>query len=191
MAYKPPVAVYDACVLYPFHLRNLLIQCAVDRLVQARWTDEIHEEWIRSLAANTSGLTEERLRRTRDLMRSVLPDADVRGHHALTPQIALPDPRDRHVVAAAIAGGASIVVTWNLADFPPSILTKHHLTAQDPDVFMMGLHAAAPDVVVASAANARRNLRTSAPTQHEFLDVLERQGLRQFVAQLRPHASKL
>jgi len=48
MAYDPPIVVYDANVLYPFHLRNLLIQCAVDRLVAARWTDEIHEEWIRA-----------------------------------------------------------------------------------------------------------------------------------------------
>src|SRR5215210_177580 len=103
MTYKPPVAVYDACVLYPFHLRNLLIQCAVDRLVEARWTDDIHEEWIRNLAADTPGLTEDRLRATRDLMRAVLPDADVRGHATLIASIQLPDPDDRHVVAAAIA----------------------------------------------------------------------------------------
>jgi hypothetical protein len=42
MAYDPPVVVYDANVLYQFHLQNLLVQCAVDRLVAARWTDEIH-----------------------------------------------------------------------------------------------------------------------------------------------------
>ena len=57
MAYSPPRAVYDACVLYPFHLRNLLIQCAADRLVEARWSAEIHDEWIRNLAADTPGLT--------------------------------------------------------------------------------------------------------------------------------------
>jgi len=42
----PPIVVYDACVLFPFHLRNVLVQCAVDRLVHARWTDDIHDEWI-------------------------------------------------------------------------------------------------------------------------------------------------
>ena len=51
MAFEPSIAVFDACVLYPFHLRNILVQAAVDRLVQARWTDKIHEEWIRSLAS--------------------------------------------------------------------------------------------------------------------------------------------
>ncbi len=50
MGFEPPVVVYDACVLYPFHTRNLLIQCAADGLVRARWTDAIHDEWIRNLA---------------------------------------------------------------------------------------------------------------------------------------------
>jgi hypothetical protein len=49
MAYKPPIAIYDACVRYPFHLRNILVQCAVDRLVEARWSDGIHDEWIRNI----------------------------------------------------------------------------------------------------------------------------------------------
>lgn len=56
MASKPPVAVYDACVLYPFHLRNVLIQCAFNGLVAARWTDAIHAEWIRNVAASVTGL---------------------------------------------------------------------------------------------------------------------------------------
>lgn len=100
MAYKPPVVVYDSCVLYPFHLRNLLIQCAVDRLVEARWTDEIHDEWMRSLVAGRPDLTHERLRATRDLMKSVLPEADVTGYAQYVSSIELPDPDDRHVVAA-------------------------------------------------------------------------------------------
>ena len=78
MAYRPPVAVFDACVLYPFHTRNLLVQCAVDRLVEARWTDRIHNEWMRSLAANTPGLGTGRLERTRDRMKSAVPTAELR-----------------------------------------------------------------------------------------------------------------
>jgi len=70
MAYRPPVAVFDACVLYPFHTRKLLVQCAVDRLVDARWTDRIHDEWMRNLAANTPGLSAGRLEQTRDRMKA-------------------------------------------------------------------------------------------------------------------------
>jgi len=72
MDFKPSVAVYDACVLYPFHLRNLLIQCAVDRLVEARWTDEIHDEWIASLSANDLKSPAKQLIAARDLMNAVL-----------------------------------------------------------------------------------------------------------------------
>jgi hypothetical protein len=53
MAFEPSVAVFDACILYPFHLRNIIVRAAVDRLVEARWTDETHDEWIRNLAADT------------------------------------------------------------------------------------------------------------------------------------------
>jgi hypothetical protein len=57
MAFNPPIAVYDACVLYPFHLRNILIQCAFDGLVEARWTDEIHGEWMRNLDERLFGFS--------------------------------------------------------------------------------------------------------------------------------------
>lgn len=103
MASDPPVAVYDACVLYPFHLRNVLIQCAFDGLVEARWTEDIHDEWMRNLAANTPALPIERLRLTRDRMKAVLPEADVANYRALIADLELPDPDDRHVLAAAVA----------------------------------------------------------------------------------------
>ncbi len=133
MAFKPPVAVYDACVLYPFHLRNVLIQCAFDGLVEARWTDEIHNEWIRNLAANTPALPIDRLIATRDRMKAVLPDADVTEYHHLISELRLPDPDDRHVLAAAIAGKAAYIVTWNLKDFSAKDLASHGVTSQSPD----------------------------------------------------------
>lgn len=191
MAYKPAVAVYDACVLYPFHLRNLLVQCAVDRLVDARWTDAIHDEWIRNLAANTPSVSLQRLTETRDLMKRVLPAANVTGYEKHIEQLTLPDPDDRHVLAAAIAGGASHVVTWNLTDFPARALAPHHVFAQNPDDFLMALHRATPDAVIAVAANARHNLRKSVPTGAEFIDALARQRLTQFAAVLRDRAAEL
>lgn len=63
MPFSPPIAIYDACVLYPLHLRNLLVQCAIDRLVDARWSEDIHDEWVRNLAANNSSVSIERLMR--------------------------------------------------------------------------------------------------------------------------------
>jgi hypothetical protein len=117
MAFELAIAVFDACILYPFHLRNVLIQAAVDRLVEARWTDEIHDEWIRNLTARTPALPIERLQNTRRLMNDALPTAMVSGYEHHVPEVNLPDPNDRHVVAAGITAGASIILTWNLRHF--------------------------------------------------------------------------
>ncbi|NTF98203.1 PIN domain-containing protein [Rhizobium rhizogenes] len=191
MASKPPVAVYDACVLYPFHLRNVLIQCAFDGLVEARWSDDIHDEWTRNLAANTPSLSIERLIATRDRMKAVLPEADVTTYRPLVNDLKLPDPGDRHVLAAAIAGKAPVIVTWNLKDFPPQDLQPYGVTSQSPDDFLSDLHVAVPDALIASVKNARHNLRKTVPSIEAFVEALELNGLKRFSAILRRNSSKL
>ncbi|QNA86666.1 PIN domain-containing protein [Sphingomonas sp. So64.6b] len=191
MASKPPVAVYDACVLYPFHLRNILIQCAVDGLVFARWTDEIHAEWIRNLVANSPTTSINRLEATRDRMKAVLPDADVAGYEALIPNLSLPDRDDRHVLAAAITGNAGVIVTWNLKDFPTSHTAQHGIACISPDDFLVSLHRTFPKLLVASVARARQNLRKTMPSVKEFIEALERQGLAAFATTLRRYEAQL
>jgi predicted nucleic acid-binding protein len=185
MAFEPSVAVFDACILYPFHLRNIVVQAAVDLLVEARWTDEIHNEWIRNLAAETPTIPIERLQTTRRLMNDALPGATISGYGDLVPTVSLPDPDDRHVVAAAIAGGASIIVTWNLRDFPTTALEKYGLRRQTPDAFLAGLYDDVPDLVIGSLANARRNLNKSRVSASDFIDILNHQKLTQLVTRLR------
>ncbi len=90
MAFEPSVAVFDACILYPFHLRNVLVQAAVDRLVEARWTDEIHDEWIRNLVARAPGVPIERLQNTRRLMNDAVPTAMVNGYEKHVPRETCP-----------------------------------------------------------------------------------------------------
>lgn len=184
MASSPPIAVYDACVLYPFQLRNLLVQCAADRLVEARWSDEIHDEWIRNLLINEPRLTRARLEATRDLMDKVLPQARVTAYATRIPAITLPDPDDRHVVAAAAEAGASVIVTWNMRDFPAAELRKHGLRKLTPDGFLTELYNARPDAVAASVESARRNLNLSQVSRPAYLEALQRQGLKHFVSAL-------
>ncbi len=192
MASSPPVAVYDACVLYPFQLRNLLVQCAADRLVEARWSHEIHDEWIRNLLAKEPRLTRDRLEATRDLMDRILPQARVTGYEPRIPAISLPDPGDRHVVAAGEEASASIIVTWNVRDFPAAELRKHGLRKLTPDGFLTELHDAKAGAVTASVENARRNLSVSQVSRPAYLETLQRQGLKRFVSALSrdPQASK-
>ncbi len=191
MSYKPPVAVYDACVLYPFHLRNLLIQCAAERLVEARWSDDIHDEWIRNLLAKEAGVTSERLNLTRERMEKALPGASVSDYRQYIDGIALRDPDDRHVVAAGIAAGASVIVTWNVRDFPKKELARHGLAKVDPDTFLMELYAAAQDPLVAATANARRNLSKSGLGAQEFIEALKRQKLERFAGVMMGHLHDL
>lgn len=191
MAFEPVVAIYDACILYPFHLRNIIVQASADRLVHARWTEEIHGEWMRNLAADTPGLSIERLQSTKELMNTALPAAMVAGYEKHIELISLPDPDDRHVVAAAIQAKASHILTWNLRDFPAGVLKKHGLVRQTPDAFLAGLYDDAPELLLGSLANARRNLSKSGLSAQGFIDMLRDQKLAQLAKQLRGHLDEL
>lgn len=62
---------YNACVLYPAPLRDLLMRLALTDRFRARWTEDIHEEWIRNVLVNRPDLTREQLDRTRTLMKKM------------------------------------------------------------------------------------------------------------------------
>jgi predicted nucleic acid-binding protein len=115
-------AVLDACVLYPAPLRDVLISLAVDGLYGARWTNEIQDEWIRNLHEKRPELDKQKLEQTASLMEQAVEDALITNYGYLIPTIQLPDPDDRHVLAAAIVGHADAIVTFNLKDFPQEIV---------------------------------------------------------------------
>jgi hypothetical protein len=191
MVFKPAVAVFDACILYPFHVRNILVQAAVDRLVEARWTDEIHDEWIRNLATSAPAIPMERLQNTRRLMNDALPEAMVSGYKHHVPAVNLPDPDDRHVVAAGIAAGAAIILTWNLRDFPANELKRFGLRRETPDAFMTGLYDKVPDLTIGSLANARRNLSKTQVSASGFIGILKSQDLTQLAQRVQKHIADL
>lgn len=112
-------AFLDASVLYPAPLRDLLLELAVSDLYRAKWSNAVHGEWINALLRSRDDLTRERLERTRDLMNAHVRDALVTDFDQLIGILELPDPDDRHVLAAAIKGRADLIVTANLKDFPP------------------------------------------------------------------------
>jgi len=177
MAFRPTVAVFDACILYPFHLRNIVVQAAVDRLVEARWTDAIHDEWIRNLVAGAPAIPSDRLQATRRLMNEALPMAMVSEYEHHVPTVKLPDPNDRHVAAAGIEANASVILTWNLRHFPARELKKFGLRAETPDALLSSLYDEVPDLIVGSLANARRNLKRSQISAADFIHMLSSQKL--------------
>ena len=136
---QPVTAIYDANVLYPAPLRDLFIRLAQSGLVQAKWTDTIHDEWVRNVLKDNPGLPAGRLERTRTLMNDAVRDCLVTGYEDLIASLFLPDPDDRHVLAAAIRAGARVIVTFNLKDFPPETLAQFDIEPQHPDDFLVGL----------------------------------------------------
>lgn len=129
-------ALLDANVLYPAPLRDLFLQLAVTDLFKAKWTADIHREWIEALMRNEPQRDRAALERTRDLMDKATRDSLVTGYEPLIASLTLPDPGDRHVPAAAIAGRCNVIVTQNLKDFPDAALAPFEMEAQHPDEFL-------------------------------------------------------
>ncbi|PRI11476.1 PIN domain-containing protein [Leucobacter massiliensis] len=152
----PRVVVYDANVLYPSTLRDVLIRVGLARLVQPKWTEQILDEVFRNLRENRPDLEATRLNRTRRLMNDAIRDASVSGYEPLLAGLELPDPDDRHVLAAALHARASTIVTRNLRDFPENHLRPWGVTAQHPDDFLCELHSDHPDALGAIASAIAR-----------------------------------
>ena len=182
---QPLTAVYDANILYPAPIRDLFIRLAQAGLVRAKWTKAIHDEWMRNVLKDNPQLSPERLARTRSLMDRAVRDCLVTGYEEMIASLSLPDPDDRHVLAAAIHAGAEVIVTCNLADFPAEALARFNIEAQHPDDFLVYLLDEAPGVVCAAVKQQRESLRNPPKTAEELLATLENQGLTQAVTRLR------
>jgi predicted nucleic acid-binding protein len=178
-------ALYDACVLYPAPLRDFLMQLALADRFRAKWTDAIHDEWIRNVLKQRPDLKPEQLQRTRELMNANVRDCLVEGYEPLIAGIALPDADDRHVLAAAIHARADVIVTFNLKDFPAATLKPYGLEAQHPDEFICHLIDLAPEAVTLAAQKCRARLKSPPKNTEEYLGILSVQQLPQTVAFLR------
>lgn len=146
-------AFFDANVFYGARLRSLILFLAQTKLFRARWSNAVHDEWIGNLLHNRPDLTREALARTRRLMDEAVLDGLVVGYETLIPGLELPDPGDRHILAAAIVAKASCIVTFNLEDFPAGQLGPYGLHAVHPDEFLLDVQSIDP-VAFATAVRA-------------------------------------
>lgn len=180
--------IYDACVLYPAPLRSFLMYLALGDLFRARWSRDIHVEWMRSVRKDFPDITQAQVEQIRDLMNAHVRDCLVAGYESLIPSLTLPDPDDRHVLAAAIRARADVIVTTNLADFPVTELSKFGIEPLHPDEFILRLIDLAPHAVCRAARHQRASLRNPPLRVDQYFACLERQGLVQTVAALRQFA---
>jgi hypothetical protein len=183
--------IYDACVLYPAPLRDLLMWLALSGRFRARWSARINDEWQGNLLAKRPDLTQAQLDRTAGLMSAAVPDALVEGYEDLIEGLKLPDANDRHVLAAAIRCHASLIVTFNERDFPQEALTPFGIEAQHPDVFIDDLFDLDQAAVIEAAQRQRGQLKHPPMAVERYLDTLLRQGLVQTCRALTPYQSIL
>ena len=178
-------AVLDASVLYPASLRHLLMRLALARLYQPKWSATIHEEWIRSVVRDKPHIPLTRLYGLRDAMEKRINDATVTDYENLIDTLNLPDPNDRHVLAAAIAGDARLIVTRNLRDFPAEALAPHKIRAVHPDAFIRELIGQAPAEVIAAVHDQQRSLKNPPQSLPQLLDLFGRLDLKDTADVLR------
>lgn len=159
MTHSSFTVVFDACVLYPAPLRDFLMWLSMSGRFRARWSIAIHDEWKRNLLVNRPDLTKEQLDRTSELMDRAVPDCLVEGYETLLDGLTLPDPNDRHVLAAAIRCSASVIVTFNERDFPRDQLAPYGIESQHPDEFVDNLLDLDIAAVVSAAQRQRAQLK--------------------------------
>ncbi|MHA6512792.1 PIN domain-containing protein [Tessaracoccus sp. Z1128] len=130
-----PVVLLDACTLVPIRLTSCLLSLAEAGLLTPLWSDEILDEVERNLP-KLKLMTPDRAKQRVAAMRDAFDEeASVDGYDDLIHRLTC-DPKDRHVLAAAIAGGADVLLTFNLKDFPPASAEPHGVSIQHPDRFL-------------------------------------------------------
>lgn len=170
--------LYDACLLYPASIRDLLIELTRTGLFRAKWTDRIHTEWIDALVRARPELDRARLERAAGLMNAAVSDCLVTGFESLEAGLTLlPDPDDRRVLAAAIHAGAQEIVTFNLRDFPDEALRLYGVRAIHPDEFAEHLLDLNSEVICEAIRRIRRRLANPPYTAEEMIANYERCGL--------------
>jgi predicted nucleic acid-binding protein len=182
-------ALLDACVLHPMAMADALMSLASAGLYAAKWSRMIELEWIASIEERRPDL-KGRLDYRRDQMREAVPDWEVeeRAWQSLAGGLKLPDPDDIHVLAAALAGHADCIVTANLRDFPPDVVSPLGIEVIHPDQFLVAQWDL--DQLAAVAAFKRMRARWKKPeaTAEDFASALERAGLPTTAQRLREAA---
>ncbi|SHL68429.1 PIN domain-containing protein [Roseovarius marisflavi] len=181
---NPFVILLDANVMYPFRTRDVLFTFAQQGLFRARFTEQIIDEWTRSLIRNKPDLAES-VKEQAAAVRDVFQECFVTGYEPLIEGFVLPDPDDRHVLAAAIKCSAQIIVTENLKDFPSEILDEHDIEALGADDVLANTFDLFPIDGARALRTVRKRYGNPPFTPSEFLLDLTKSGMPKLAAMAR------
>jgi predicted nucleic acid-binding protein len=149
---------------------------ATEGLYHARWSASINEEWMSNLADGRPEIAD-RLPMVAKLMNDAIPDSLVTGYESLIPSLDLPDPNDRHVLAAAIVGHADAIVTFNVDDFPQDRLNQFNIEVQHPDRFVTNQLHLHKLTALTAIKKMRSRWTNPARSAEELLVALQDRGL--------------
>ncbi|SMX44649.1 RSP_2648 family PIN domain-containing protein [Maliponia aquimaris] len=166
----------DTCVLYPTVMREVLLGVAAQGLFTPLWSARILEEWARA-ARKIGPEGETQARGEIALVRTAWPQAEVSWKPSLEARLWLPDAGDVHVLAAAVAGSADLILTVNAQDFPRGVLAEEGLSRADPDGFLLGLWQATPETVAGVAETVRQRAETLSGAPWAIRDLLKKTRL--------------
>lgn len=180
------VVIYDARVLYPSTLRDVLIRLAQTGLVQAKWTETILDETFPSLRANRPDLDPAHLQRTRELMNLVVRDSIVTGDEPLIGSLHLPDLDDRHVFSPPRSGRGPRSLSRSTSATSPA--TSYPNGTSGPNTPTTSLSTSSiwtRSVCTRPPRPFADSWQSSPGTVDDVLDRLDRAGLAQTAAVLR------
>jgi predicted nucleic acid-binding protein len=153
-------AMLDACVLLPMPLADTLLRMAEEpRLYLPKWSDETLAEMTRNLTGKWNK-TPEQAKKREDAMRGAFPEAHISGYEHLMSAMTN-DEKDRHILAAAVASGTKLIVTYNARHFPKDSLKPYGIECQGPSTFLISLYDLDPGIVVQKMGEQAQNVGLS------------------------------
>ena len=166
----------DTCVLYPTVMREVLLGVAKAGLFEPLWSQRILDEWSRA-AVKLGPAGQAQADAEIAMVSAQWPNARVKPGDGLQDRLWLPDKSDVHVLAAAIAGHADVIVTLNAKDVPRNILSEEGVSRADPDAFLMGVAEATPDLVLEVVAEVHAEANRLSDREWDLRKLLKKARL--------------
>jgi predicted nucleic acid-binding protein len=173
-------ALLDACVLVPIALADTLLRVAERELYRPLWSERILAEAADAVLEIHPDLAPDVVAKRFAAMNDTFKDAPVEGWEIFEGTLTLPDPDDRHVVAAAMRGRADAIVTANIRDFPDETLAPLEIAVVHPDDFLLDQLDLAPRVVLDLLREQAAHTRNPPLTPTDLLTRLARAGVPAF-----------
>jgi hypothetical protein len=112
------------------------------------------------------------------------------SYRGLIAEVDGPDPDDNAHMAAAVAGRAESLVTWNVKDFDCGFIRKHAIKIIDPDEYLCALYEDFPGEVFATIVKLAASKRRPPMMPVDLVDALDRAGVKELASLVRSHLTR-